>query len=71
MCVRLVEGHFEWCGGAGTEEEAVEELGWLEQADEGKWKIQGDVEVIQHVSCDPCRAKPVQNRADALRLRGA
>jgi hypothetical protein len=40
------------------EEEAVEELGWLEQADEGKWKIQGDVEVIQHVSCDPFRAKP-------------
>jgi hypothetical protein len=29
---------------AGTEEETVEELGRLEQADEGTWKSQGDVE---------------------------
>jgi hypothetical protein len=29
---------------AGTEEETVEELGRLEQADEGTWESQGDVE---------------------------
>lgn len=29
---------------AGTEEETVEELGRLEQADEGTWERQGDVE---------------------------
>ena len=29
---------------AGTEEEPVEELGRLEQADEGTWEGQGDVE---------------------------
>jgi len=28
----------------GTEEEAVEELGRLKQADEGTWERQGDVE---------------------------
>jgi hypothetical protein len=29
---------------AGTEEETVEELGRLEQADESTWESQGDVE---------------------------
>jgi hypothetical protein len=29
---------------AGTEEETVEEFGGLEQADEGTWERQGDVE---------------------------
>jgi hypothetical protein len=37
-------GRRERCGGAGAEEEAVEELGWLEQADEGTWESQGDVD---------------------------
>jgi len=31
-------------GSTGTEEEAVEELGRLKQADEGTWERQGDVE---------------------------
>jgi hypothetical protein len=43
--VRSEEGRREWCFAfARAEEEAIEEFGWLEQADEGARESQGDVD---------------------------